>query len=388
MNSSSRLREVLGTHLPVLARAEIARRVPPLYGALKIKPTYAVLGPTDNCNMRFIMCNQWRERNQDALDTDQWRDVIRQLADLGVKTVAFIGGEPMLRRDIYELVRAASDAGMSTWMISSAYLLDQKKIDKLIDAGLENISLSLDGIEEDYEKIRGMKWERVGAAARLMAKAHHEGRINAIIGFVVMRDTINHLEHLYEFGRELGLPVKINFIDNTPYFFKVDENQRETQDTNWVGPSQRKALLSLLEYAVKAKTKHPESVVSSFADLDYGADYFDEPLQKNLHCVASQLRIMLNSHGVVYGGCWSMQPFGNVLEKPLAEIIYSDDYVNAHRAMFYKDCPGCSCDYQNNVTYSMPKQMKNVMFKMFPKSRRRIYTDPDPATAKPDVSLA
>jgi MoaA/NifB/PqqE/SkfB family radical SAM enzyme len=372
MRALIRLKNILFVHLPVLLRTELIRFMPFLYKPLKHVPSAAWLNPTDNCNMRCIMCNQWRETKTGELTLDEWKDLFRQLKAVGVDKIGFNGGEPLLRKDIVEMIREVSDLGMTPAIITSGYLLTEEKLEDLISAGLRHITVSIDGVGEEYERIRRREWDRVEAAARRVSKAFSEDRIDANIGFVIMNETLSHLPKIRAFCKELGLPLMFSLVDSTPFFFKIPENKRTAQDTNWV-PKERHPQLGMLQRElVEMKRENHYSTVNTYSDINYMTSYFQDPLQAKIPCTVSQLRIMINGMGEVYGGCWSMGTYGNIREKPLRDILSSDKYLRAHEAMFHKKCPGCSCGYTTNLRYSMPLQLQDRMFNLLPSTRESI----------------
>ncbi len=373
MRAIKRLYNILFVHLPVLIKSELMRRFPSLFGTLAIAPTSAWLNPTDNCNMRCIMCNQWRETKTGELTTEEWKDLLRQIRDTGITKVGFNGGEPLLRKDIVEIVATVTELGMDPAIITSGYLLTQEKLDALIDAGLKHITVSIDGTGEQYEKIRRREWERVEAAARRVSQAFSDGRVDANIGFVIMHETLGHLEGIRKFCGELGLPLMFSLVDSTPFFFKIEENRRKSKDTNWITAEDFPRMRALQEKLVDMKREDHYSTVNTYADIDYMASYFKDPLQSKIPCTVSQLRLMINGTGDVYGGCWSMGTYGNIRKTPLKDILASNKYRKAHHAMFYKLCPGCSCGYTTNIRYSVPHQMKDRLFNLFPFLRGGIH---------------
>src|SRR5216110_2600346 len=76
------------------------------------------------------------------LSTDEWARVIREAAALGVLQIGFSGGEPLVRRDLPDLVRAAREAKLYTNLITSGVGLGDDCLGALRDAGLDSIQLS------------------------------------------------------------------------------------------------------------------------------------------------------------------------------------------------------------------------------------------------------
>jgi molybdenum cofactor biosynthesis enzyme MoaA len=78
-------------------------------------------------------------RNDRELTTDEWSCVINEAAGLGVLQIGFSGGEPLVRRDLAELVRTARAARLYTNLITSGVGLDEKRTRELRDAGLDSV---------------------------------------------------------------------------------------------------------------------------------------------------------------------------------------------------------------------------------------------------------
>jgi MoaA/NifB/PqqE/SkfB family radical SAM enzyme len=382
MKKLKRLHAILTVHIPMLAKVELLRLFPGLYGIVKIRPDSAWLNPTDNCNMRCIMCNQWRETKTNELTTAEWKHVIDQLADAGIKKVGFNGGEPLLRKDLAEIFAHVTARGMAPALITSGYLLDEARLEALLKAGMAHATISIDGSGAEYEAIRGREWPRVEKAVELLAKAYRDGRVDANVGFVVMKQTLDHLPGVRAVCERVGLPLTFSLVDSTPFFFKLPQNDRSAADTNWVGPEDRPKLRALQQILLDMKARAQGAVIGTYANIAYIADYFRDPLQASTPCTVSQVRVMINSRGEVYGGCWSMGARGSLREKSLREVLDSPEYVKAHREMFYKDCPGCSCGYGTNVRYDLRKTLKNFVWRALPPLRASVLEDAAPVAAE------
>src|SRR5256714_13767549 len=87
--------------------------------------------------------------SSDELTTEEWKRVIREAAALGVLQIGFSGGEPLARRDLGELVRAAREANIYTNLITSGIGVDDDRVRALRDAGLDSVQLSFQSDEAD-----------------------------------------------------------------------------------------------------------------------------------------------------------------------------------------------------------------------------------------------
>src|SRR5215813_3427589 len=105
---------------------------------------YALLAEiTYRCPLHCPYCsNPTQARNDGELATNEWARVIREAAALGVLQIGFSGGEPLVRRDLSDLVRAAREAKLYTNLITSGIGLDDDRVRALRDAGLDSVQLS------------------------------------------------------------------------------------------------------------------------------------------------------------------------------------------------------------------------------------------------------
>lgn len=136
------------------------------FAAFSFGKEQPIIGPlrvhwdlTDICNSKCKHCDRWKhKKNPQELTTDEGLKLIRDLKDTGVRAISFAGAEPLLRKDIFDLIEYAVKLGFSTSMNTNALLLNKERIEKLANIGLETIILSIDGnTEEIHDFIRGVK---------------------------------------------------------------------------------------------------------------------------------------------------------------------------------------------------------------------------------------
>src|SRR5256885_16090507 len=106
---------------------------------------YALLAEISyRCPLHCPYCsNPTQTRNDGELTTNEWTRVIREAAALGVLQIGFSGGEPLVRHDLADLVRAAREGNLYTNLITSGIGLDDGRLGALRNAGLGSIPASL-----------------------------------------------------------------------------------------------------------------------------------------------------------------------------------------------------------------------------------------------------
>ena len=141
-------------------------------------------------------------RNNDELNTDEWKRVIHEAAALGVLQIGFSGGEPLARRDLPDLVRAAREADLYTNLITSGIGLDDERVHPLRDAGLDSIQLSFQsdqsGLSDEIAGARAHQ-HKLDAAAKIRAAG-----IPLSLNFVIHRRNIDRLPQMIDLAETLG----------------------------------------------------------------------------------------------------------------------------------------------------------------------------------------
>lgn len=131
---------------------------------------------TLRCNLHCRHCGSDCRAASSAVDMplEDFVPVLDELAgkmDVSDIMVVTTGGEPLMRKDILDIGRAIRERGFVWGMVSNGMLLTEDLLDKLIDAGLQSLSLSIDGFEEEHNWMRGNShsFGRVVAAIKLLA---------------------------------------------------------------------------------------------------------------------------------------------------------------------------------------------------------------------------
>ena len=114
---------------------------------------------TRQCNLHCLHCysNAVSHSSSGAMNTQEGKAFIRDLADFGVPVLLFSGGEPLLRDDIFELADFAREQGIAPVLSTNGTLITEKVAQKIHSVGFREVGISLDGIGEDNDRFRGKK---------------------------------------------------------------------------------------------------------------------------------------------------------------------------------------------------------------------------------------
>jgi radical SAM protein with 4Fe4S-binding SPASM domain len=157
---------------PADTAAAVARRYLPLAEARAsdrgYEPIICVWEITLRCDLACRHCGSRAGRARpDELSTEECLDLVRQLAELGTREVALIGGEAYLRDDWTTIIRAIRDHGMHATMATGGRGLDEARARAAAQAGLWAASVSIDGEPETHDRLRGAAGSHEAAFAAL-----------------------------------------------------------------------------------------------------------------------------------------------------------------------------------------------------------------------------
>lgn len=168
-------------------------------------PLWLVIELTYKCPLKCPWCSNPVDFDQyrDELSTEEWKEVLREGRRLGSLQLGFTGGEPMLRRDLEELVAEADSLGYYTNLITSGVGLNQQRLKALKKAGLKQVQLSIQACDQELnEKLVGLDvFEHKVAIARAI-KA--EG-LPMVLNVPVSRYNIDQTAAFIDLAVDLGV---------------------------------------------------------------------------------------------------------------------------------------------------------------------------------------
>ena len=179
-------------------------QAPPLADGATL-PLAVLAEVTHRCPLQCPYCSNplKLERVSAELSTRQWMKAIDEIAGMGVLQLHLSGGEPLVRKDVADLVRHASSASLYTNLITSGVILDRSKMAILAEAGLDHVQISFQGTDAVLaDHIAGYSGalEKKRAAAELVKEFGLPLTLNA----VVHRQNMHHIPEFIELAVTLG----------------------------------------------------------------------------------------------------------------------------------------------------------------------------------------
>jgi radical SAM protein with 4Fe4S-binding SPASM domain len=169
-------------------------------------PSHAVWEVTARCNLKCIHCHSSRSRKDGELSTDEGKDLLRQLAEVDeFRMVAFTGGEPLMRRDIFDLLDYSRELGFSNTLATNGTLVDEGTARDLRRSGVSIAAVSLDGDRETHDAIRGHPGAYEAALGAM--KAISGAGITLHVNITLMGSNLEQVEELMSTCRRMGAGI-------------------------------------------------------------------------------------------------------------------------------------------------------------------------------------
>src|SRR5215469_10420041 len=121
-----------------------------------IRPLSAHIKLTENCQAKCISCDYWKTRWQDAINTEQAIELVNQIAQARIRSLRLTGGEPLLRKDTFEVLRKANSQAFQNVVLQTNGLLLKKLHKEVNDSPITKVAVSVDGLEKTNDLIRGI----------------------------------------------------------------------------------------------------------------------------------------------------------------------------------------------------------------------------------------
>jgi AdoMet-dependent heme synthase len=123
------------------------------------KPRLVFWELTKGCNLRCIHCRASATElsSPDDLSTDAAKAIIDQIAEVSHPILVLSGGEPLFRKDIFELARYATEKGLRAALATNGTLVTKSVARKIVDSGIKRVAISLDGADAlTHDTFRGI----------------------------------------------------------------------------------------------------------------------------------------------------------------------------------------------------------------------------------------
>ncbi len=196
---------------------------------------------TNRCNVNCIYCHHDGMRSsKNEMTPDEIYKICQIAKRIGVRKIRLSGGEPLIRKDIVEIVSKISSIGFNDISITTNGILLEKYAKDLKEAGLDRVNVSLDTLNpETYEFIT--KKDYLEAAKKGILKSVEVGLYPVKINMVIMKDINEHeIKNMFNFCKDNNMVLQlIELIESencdddkfsAEYHYKLDMVEERLSD--------------------------------------------------------------------------------------------------------------------------------------------------------------
>lgn len=206
---------------------------------------------TRNCNLSCIHCRASATNGpySGELDTDQSFRLLDQIAEVGKPIVILTGGEPLLRKDIFDIAKHGDNLGLRMVMAPNGTLITQEVAKKMKDSGIRRISASIDGATRKFhDKFRGVD----GAYDAALQGINHvkTAGIEFQINTTITKSNLDQIPSILKLAEDLGAAAHHIFLlvptGRGKYIVDQEIDAKEYEETlNWFYDQREKTSLQL-----------------------------------------------------------------------------------------------------------------------------------------------
>ncbi|HNY26858.1 MAG TPA: 12,18-didecarboxysiroheme deacetylase [Candidatus Sumerlaeota bacterium] len=293
------------------------------------KKPVVVWNCTRRCNLRCVHCysHSQDKHYEGEMTTDEGRRFIDDLAQFGAPVILFSGGEPLIRPDLTDLARHATQQGMRAVISTNGTLISREKAVELKEVGLSYVGVSLDGLRETHDLFRGVKGAFDGALAGI--QNCQEAGIKVGLRFTINKRNTQDIGGIFDLLEEHDIP-RVCFY-HLVYAGRGSKLVEEDLDH-----AETRAVVDLI--MDRTKDLHERGLAKEVLTVDNHADgvyLYLRVLKEDPEKAKKVLELLKMNEGNSSGrgiGCvswdgavhadqfWRHYSFGNVRERPFSEI--------------------------------------------------------------------
>ncbi len=327
------------------------------FGAPRLLPFNLVLSVTYRCNSRCKTCNVW-QRSAQELTTNEWREVFASFGHTPYY-MTFSGGEPFLRDDIAEIVSSAVALCQpaivtipTNGLLGEVIVARVKQILEQAGKARIGINLSLDGVGEQHDDIRGVQgnYEKALETYRRLREVDHPN-LTLSIHTVVSRFNVEQIEEIY---------AALSRLEPDSYISEVAEQRVELQTMDSeITPSPEEYARVADFLAAEARNSSATGLAKTtqaFRAQYYGLakrTLFEE--RQVIPCYAGFSSAHISPDGDVWACCTRAEPLGNLRDTnyEFASIWFGQRAESMRRSIVAGECfcPMANVAYSNMLLH-------------------------------------
>jgi molybdenum cofactor biosynthesis enzyme MoaA len=345
-------KRIIGADVRIERARHSAGRILPVM--IQPEARHLEISITSHCNLRCIGCRYGRDfMTGTRLDLETVRMLLDDAKALGTWDVRFYGGEPLLHRDLAEMVRHAIRLGLRTHITTNGILLG-RRIDELYDAGLRDITIGYYGTGARYDAYvqRAQRFRELEASVVAVRKKYGD-TVNLRINWLLMRPSCNRddLQAAWSFAKRYDMRMQIDLVHySLPYFSEGPDRMLQFR------PEDEPAIRDITAAILELKQAEADRINLSEPGIRSIPEWLLEGPDMRVPCDAYQM-LWVGPDGTVQL-CYVTFRLGNLKEQRLSEMLFNATHRKAARDAFALNCPNCHCHYDRRVSKHAPTHQR------------------------------
>lgn len=329
------------------------------FGWPKMYPFSVVVSVSFRCNSKCRTCDVWRKPNDD-MTAEEWDRVFANLGHTPFY-ITFTGGEPFLRKDLDQMVISAyKHCRPSVITIPTNGLLTDRIRERVESICREcpesqiGINLSLDGIGDEHDDIRGVagNWDRsmqTWSGLKELQKSY--GNLVLTVHTVVSRFNQNRFRAIYN---------DLQFLEPDSYITEVAEERVELDTIGWGITPDPDAYAPIADFLSAQARARPVRGIARFTQA-FRAQYYQLARRvlyertQVIDCYAGWASAHIAPNGDIWSCCIRAEGVGNLRETgyDLAPIWFGERMAKLRHSIYAKECacPMANASYANMLLH-------------------------------------
>jgi len=200
---------------------------------IPLKPKWVVFMVTDKCNSKCVHCNIWGKKpTKNPLTPKEIEKTFRDKLFKDVEYVLCTGGEPIVRKDLEDVFLGIHRALPKARLQLSTNGLLPDRVISIVNTAMRNdinleVGVSLDGIGEDHDKIRGIKgnFNKGNQLLHELVKIrkNNKDKLNIAIGIVISDLTLNSLSKVRSYAKKLNIELVEAWYNESSFYDNIEK---------------------------------------------------------------------------------------------------------------------------------------------------------------------
>jgi MoaA/NifB/PqqE/SkfB family radical SAM enzyme len=309
-----------------------------------IAPTVLHVNVNLRCNTTCAMCNIWELKSPHALSLEQFEQIFSDPVYARIEYIILAGGEPTLRNDLTEIVELMhKHMPRLKKLLIASNVINRSSVQRqyprvaryCADHKIRlTLGVSLDGIGETHDKIRGVKgaFEKVLDNINFMKQLQRDIPFNMSIDPTIFSMNVHEMQQLKELADRLAMPITFQIAAVAGDYY----HNADIEEVLQLNENGRLKLIDFLK-------RH----LAELSLLDALAYYYAEVVEnlqgaptRGLPCPFADQGILLNPDGSLQY-CHNSRPIGNALQERSSDLYYAQENIAYRATVREESCATC-----------------------------------------------